>query len=710
MTDPPDSSRVGEEDETSPWAAVATVSAAAAAALAVCAPFLQDGWLFLLDWNRGPHVPPPATLWGLDGGLTAALPFSLAAWALGELIGHSVLGWLPIAAGLFGAGLSAGALLKGPSTRRAAAGLLYAVNPFVFERAFAGQVAFLMGYALLPLGVRSLLRAEEADGVAARLRPVLWITLLVALAPHFAWLMAAICTVMIATRPSRRTAAWLAGLAVVVVVANAYLVLPSIGRPPPVEVGAADLAAYRTTGEGPVALVGNVAGLHGFWRSELSLPKDDVPGWPLLWAAVVVVAGAGAVRAWRAGEASRRLAVVVGGAGALGLLLALGDQGPTGAAYRWLYDNLPGFEVMREPQKFAALLALAYAVLFGLGAEALVAGARGRMSRRVWAAAALVLPIAATPTLFWGLGGRVEVSRYPASWAKADRIMGDGPERILFLPWHQYLSFPFTERIVANPAPFAFRRDVIAGDNVELAGIPTASRSTRSAYLEFLYSTGPRLTSFGQLVAPHGVRFVVVAKTVDWEQYRWLDAQRDLDKLLDHDEIAVYRSTVPVVAAARVPVAVTVADWGEYAGLSEVADLSGTAVRVRREARGPVRTPAVVPTIPSGSVAMAAAERRSPVRYRLSAGEPGWLVLGERFDRSWGAGGREPVRLAGGVTGFEVGAAPLDIRFGHWWVVRASYAVSVATVAFVAVAGLGARRKERNERLGPRPGPMPNAE
>lgn len=712
MTDTPHVSHAGDDVVARSNRGLASVAASAAVAVAVCLPFVAKGWLFLLDWSRGPHVGPPLSLWGLEGGLLAAMPFVLAAWATGLVLGPATVGWLVIAAAVFTAGVSAGALVGGTATRQIPAGLLYAVNPFVFERLYAGHASFLLGYALLPFAVRSLLRAERADTAADRLRPVLWITLLVGLTPHFAWLLAVACLVLLATRRSRRTLGWLAGMAAVVVLASAYLVVPPVvgGGQSAVDVGAADLAAFRTSGDGPVGVALNAGGLHGFWRQEISLPKDDVPGWPLFWAAVVLVAGAGASRGWRAGGGDRRLVSVVVGAGAIGLLLALGDQGPTGAGYRWLFDNVPGFEVMREPQKFAALLALAYAVLFGLGAEALVAGARGRASRRVWAAAALVLPVAATPTLFWGFGGRVEVSRYPASWAEADRLMGDGAERILFLPWHQYLSFPFTGRIVANPAPFAFRRDVIAGDNVELPGIPTASRSTRSAYLEFLYSTGSRLTSFGQLVAPHGVRFVVVAKTVDWEQYRWLDAQRDLEKVLDRDEIAVYRSTVPIVAPARVPLGVTVADWGEYAGLSEVADLSGTAVRVRREAPGQVRSPAVVPTIPSGTVAAAAGERRSPVRYRLSAGEPGWLVLGEQFDASWRAGDRQPVRLAGGVTGFDVGAAPMDIRFGHWSVVRASYAVSIATVGLVGLAGLRAGRKGRNERFAPRSGRRPHPE
>ncbi|HVM03370.1 MAG TPA: hypothetical protein VM263_11930, partial [Acidimicrobiales bacterium] len=580
-------------------------------------------------------------------------------------------------------------------------------DPFVFDRVFAGHVSFLLAYALLPLAVRSLLRAEEADGVAARLRPVLWITLLVGLTPHFAWLVAVVCLVMLATRPSRRSAAWLAGLAAVVVVANAYLVLPAMGRPPPVEVGAADLAAFRTTGDGPVGLVGNVAGLHGFWRQEISLPKDDVPGWPAFWAAVVVVAGAGAARGWRTGGATRRLVAVVAGSGALGLLLALGDQGPAGAGFRWLYVNVPGFAIMREPQKFAALLALAYAVLFGLGVEVLVAGARRPAGRLVWTGALLVLPLATAPTLLWGFGGRVEVSRYPDSWAEADRLMGDGPERVLFLPWHQYLRFPFTERIVANPAPLAFRRDVIAGDNVELPGLPTASRSVRSGYLEFLYGHGPRLRSFGQLVAPHGVRYVVVAKAVDWRQYGWLDHQRDLEKVLDGDEISVYRNTRPVAAGARVPSAVTVEDWGEYAGLSEVADLSGVAVRVRRQVPGPVRAPAALPAIPPGSAPVAAVVRSSPVRYRVAAGPPGWLVLAEPYDRSWRLGDAAATPLAGGATGFAVGAGGGEARFGHWSVVRLSYGVSVATVGFVALAGLVGPRTGRKAGVRADRAPLP---
>ena len=695
MTDRAGSRCVGvdsdDELRSTRAAHAATIALAAAVAIGVCLPFVAKGWLFLLDWQRGPHVPLPRELWGLDGGPPAGVPFALAAWALGRVLDPSIVAWLPIVVALFVAGVAAGRLVGGSTSRRLPAALLYTVNPFVYDRLYAGHVSFLLAYALLPVAVASLLAASRADRRSARLRPVLWITLLVALSPHLAWLMAAVCLVVLATSPDRRTAGWLAGLAVAVVLANAYLVLPSLRGEPAVEVGTADLVAYRTSGDSTLALLGNVAGLHGFWRQEIPLPRDDVPGWPLFQGAIVVVGAAGAVRGWRRAE-DRRLVAVAAGVGAVGFVLALGDQGPVGSAYRWLFVHVPGFEVMREPQKFAALLALAYAVLFGLGAQALVAGVRGR-GRAFWTAAALALPVAATPTLFWGLAGRVEVTRYPSSWEEADHLMGDGPERVLFLPWHQYLSFPFTGRVVANPAHFAFRRDVIAGDNVELPGLRSASRVTRSAYLEFLYAHGQELRTFGQLVAPHGVKYVVVSKAVDWRDYTWLDRQVDLEKVLDRPEISVYRNARTVSLGTRDLGATTVDDWGEVVGLSETADLSGTAVRARHQGPGRIRAPSArAAPLPPG--ARARVERLSPVRYRVAKGLGGWLALGEPFDRSWRLDGRRPVPLAGGVVGFPVGPDGSEIRFGHWSLLRLGYAISGAVLGCVAI---GSVRRERTK-------------
>jgi len=44
---------------------------------------------------------------------------------------------------------------------------------------------------------------------------------------------------------------------------------------------------------------------------------------------------------------------------------------PAGGLFLWAYNHVPFSPLMREPQKFLMLLALAYAVFFGWGVERL---------------------------------------------------------------------------------------------------------------------------------------------------------------------------------------------------------------------------------------------------------------------------------------------------------------------------------------------------
>ncbi|EQD30224.1 hypothetical protein B1B_18510, partial [mine drainage metagenome] len=186
----------------------------------------------------------------------------------------------------------------------------------------------------------------------------------------------------------------------------------------------------------------------------------------------------------------------------------------TGSLYRWAYLHVPFFALMREAEIFAALVALAYAVSSAWG-DRPAGGDRPSTtaagSGTVVASAMLVL--AYTPTMFWGFGDQVTPSRLPASWQLADKAMGAGAGKVLFLPWHEYLPFPFTgERGIANPAPSFFSRQVISGDNVELPGVATQSTSPRGAFLDFLMADGTRTHHLGALLAPLGVRFVVLSK------------------------------------------------------------------------------------------------------------------------------------------------------------------------------------------------------
>src|SRR5262249_27699703 len=153
-------------------------------------------------------------------------------------------------------------------------------------------------------------------------------------------------------------------------------------------------------------------------------------------------------------------------AGIAGWLLAHGTAGPIGGLYRAMFRTIPAFGVMREAQKWDALVALALAAGLGCFAAAL---ARAELGGGGWLGVAL--PVAFAPTLAWGLDGRVEPSHYPQSWANVrtavDRVHGD----VIVLPWQEYVLPGFTgNRTVAQPATGYFGRSVIASTDAQVAG------------------------------------------------------------------------------------------------------------------------------------------------------------------------------------------------------------------------------------------------
>jgi hypothetical protein len=639
----------------------------------VLGPLLGGGRLLLLDWSIGPHlalVSPGA--YGLQGGLTTGTPFGVAVGLLAGAVGSAVT-WIPLALFFPLAAVAAGRLAGGNAVSRLGAGALYCANPWVFDRIYAGHVGLLLGYALLPLATVSVLRAPDRGGVQ-RLAPALWWAVLTALSPHFAWIYGVVVVAVALVHLLRRhrpAGLWcLVGSVGAFAVMTTYVLLPRTETTLPIQVGAGSLSTYRTSGDPHVGLFVNVLGLYGFWRPVPRQPKDWVSGWPILLLALLVVCAVGAYTAWRRaapvdGRAEeppsdaggrRHVAGVLLVAGVAGYFLALGDQGPTGPLFRWAFFHVPFFAVMREPEKFLMLSALAYAVFFGWGVEHLVGA--GRRLRPDWPTAgavalAVVLPLAYTPTIFDGLAGQLAPSRLPASWAAADRLMGDGPGRILFLPWHLYMGFPFTgRRVIANPAPSSFRRSVISGDNVEAGGIETTSTSPRSAYLQHLYPRGPGLRHFGRLVAPLGVKYVVLADTADWSSYSWLASQADLVPVMDSGGLEVWRNAA-------------------YAGV-------GQATTSR-----PIR-------------------QISPVAYSIGPGPPGEVSLEAVYQQGWQLGTQKAQQTPEGTISFHVGPRGGVAQFTPWGITRLGYIISGASFVVLFGVVLGDRQcRRRRSRQGP---------
>ncbi len=431
-----------------------------------------------------------------------------------------------------------------PRRRLAAFGatLLYMTNPFMYERIVAGQDFFVLGCCLLPLLLTMLWERRSRRGVVTTAAALVATT---ALSLHFVFLAGLLCAAFMVSGAAGRR--WhevrtLLLACAVAAVGSLYWILPALASWDRIDVvPVSELSPFRSAPDPRFGLWPNLAGLYGFWRRGWPLPKDGLPWWPLFLVAIVAVMAIGLARAMRDVERRRRLLPMLV-VGAIGVVLAAGDQGVAGGAYAWAFRHLPAFRIMREPQKWLVLLALAYAVAFGEGLEAIVRSVDRPRARAIAAGMMLAIPAVYGFSSFWGSGGSVHPSRYPESWAQADEEMGDGPGLVVALPWHRYLAFPWTEgRVVSDPMASAFRRDVVLSDDPEFGGLPAEGLDPLADRVGAAVERGTHGAQVAEDLARLGVRYLTLAKVDDWENYGWLAEQDGIVEAGRWDDLVLFQ-------------------------------------------------------------------------------------------------------------------------------------------------------------------------
>jgi hypothetical protein len=648
-------------------------------------PWTRGGYLILLDWVSGPDQAVTPGLYGLDPTALDAMPYRLATQYLRDVVGSQATAWLLIMLYFPIAAAGASALAGGGRWRRYTTAGLMVCNPFVVERIRAGHVSFLLSVALLTWLISSTVHARRMEKTFAA-RPAGWYALTMVVGPHGAFLGgAALLAVMLLPKPRwidvRRTAMTLAAAGAVYL----YAVAVVLNRVPTMKVTELDLDAYATRA-GPGGLLVTVASLHGFWRGGADLPRDYLNpalGVCLLLAVIAAVI-VGVVLLWRRDpNLGAPLAVLI----PVSLVLGAGIDGPAGSLYRLAFRYVPLFEVMREQQKWVALAVIGYAVAVGGAVEGLVYLAHRhnhwapRLAATYGVLAAWLAVAAVAPALLWGLGGTVSVSKYPEAWYQADREMGDGPGAVLFLPWHGYQPFSFTDgRTVATPAAAFFRRPVLSSDAVELGALRTNSTSRRMAYMDRLIASGGAGVHFGRLLAPLGVEYVILARDRDPAPYGWVERQTDLKPVLRTETLDLYR--VDAVGTGRV-VSSRTGGFDESVALAGADQLGTEAMIPGGIAEGPV------PAKAAGQL-----RRVSSTRYVVEPGEAGWAVIPEEWSPGWQFGGGPGKPTAAGTIAVYLGAGEAVVEYKPWRWLRYGLAASLLSFLALVLGGLVEHRRE----------------
>ena len=464
--------------------------------------------LLTAGWVRALAVPAAITAWSLhplgmpgyilqvDAVFGPRMPLSLSGFGaplslLFHLLGGALAGRLAVAGALYLCGFGPMLLLRQRSwLAQLPAGLLGALNPWVYDRLVEGQwgPAAASGMLFLWLAGWEALQHEPGWRRAALCALAGWSA--VVLDPRTGAMLVVLAGASLLWHRAWRDPSWLRWSVATFVILGAMLLY---GVPPFIlghengtlsavqHFGRADLVEFRATASARYGLWPNLAGLYGFWMERLGripLVKQGAPWWPVTTAVLIALAIVGAVV--RRGRAWLLPAGLFGLAFAGSTATGVGQE-----VFLWLMARVPLLGAYREPQVWSELWLLALVVL---GAEAVswLADRPGPRWRTELAEAFAILMVAAImfPA---GVGALREYPatigpiQFPASWARAAAYLRQhvSPRApVVVLPWSLYEELPFTGYLrTANPAPVVFPGNLISPNDLQIPGAVTEASS-----------------------------------------------------------------------------------------------------------------------------------------------------------------------------------------------------------------------------------------
>ncbi|CAM2833019.1 hypothetical protein DEAB109302_02425 [Dermacoccus abyssi] len=489
---------------------------ATAVALVVLSPALwRPGFLLHYDMVFVPDLPLSAGTLGMDGGVPRAVPNDTVV-ALLDLV---LPGWITQRLVLVGAFFAIGAGLD--RWRRGVVTTVVATvaatwSPWMAERLAIGHWGYLWGYAALVWAVVGALelRAARSDGDDTRHHRAVTSTAvglgMSALSGSTGAVLVAIALVVILLAPGagRPRAGSIAVGAAAWLLLNAAWWFPFLTSSSSSAADATGVRAFAAGADTPLGVLGSLLGGGGIWHEPSWFPERHAVVFAFLAAALVVVGFVTLLR---------HLPALRWGIGALGILAlvlsSLGSFAVTAPLLVWFVETVPGGGLLRDGQKFVALLVVPAALGWGVLAARVVSRARGTALAPVALVTAAVLPVVLLPGLAFARGGQWVSSSYPNEYGAVAQRLSASSDAAAVLPWRLYRQYGWNgdltvldawQRLSSSP--------VLVNDDLPLRDSTVRGESAAADRVSRALASGDAAQVKAAL-SRAGVRYVVVEKS-----------------------------------------------------------------------------------------------------------------------------------------------------------------------------------------------------
>jgi len=645
-------------------------------AFVIVFPLLLDKFLFLLDYI--PRINGYNALQLFYGFTAPVYGGSLPITLLSAIIPAEIFQKFLIFLILFLSGYlmySLASKFTSSKTAQLYAGLLYMLNPYTYIRIVVGHWLILFAYAILPLAVKYLIELLDKKDLKNTIKFTL-ATTLVAFNSHTLFIALIVFSILFLSKLCRDRSISLfksiISASLFFLLLNTYWLVPLFTAKEETllsHISLKDIEVFS-----PKESLFGIMGMYGFWKVGYIYAKDLLSFWHILFLAIFILAVYG-FTSFR----KNRYVLAFGFVWLIGFALATGIKGPLNDIFKLLFEYTP-LKGMRDTHKFVTMLAFSYSILGALGLTKLEEQLKNLkpLVKYFIILIILLIPLIYSFTFFNGFAGQIKPTDFPKDWYEVKEFLNKDKDnfRVLFFPWHLYMTFhwvPNRDKLIANPAPLFFDREVISGKNIEIPGVYRQVYTPYQVYIDYLLGKRNKISNFGELVSILGVKYILLTKEVDYKKYFFLLKQKDLELVLETKNFYVFKNKAFKGLIFSVDGIGYVKDWDELINISKIKDITRRLYVIGEgEAEG------------REFWVKLKYEKVSPVKYVIKDRPMKYVIFTEEYSKDWKLNGEEPLKAYGVVNAYVVldKSKPKEIVYERFYRICLPFYI-ISLVAFL---------------------------
>ncbi|NDK09535.1 hypothetical protein GW846_02045 [Candidatus Gracilibacteria bacterium] len=291
---------------------------------------------------------------------------------------------------------------------------------------------------------------------------------------------------------------------------------------------------------------------YGFWGEKYHIisPDDIMKYWYIFAILVLTIVVYGGYKLY---IRDKYIAIVLSSIAVIAYILSMGIASPIwGWSSEILYEYLPFYIGMREPQKWLALTQGIYMIYFVIGSMYLLhskwlnniqENIFKRLFQYLVKVFIVVLPILWVPTMLIGFWGQLNISDYPDDIFEAREFVQTkipADSKIINFPWHSYMACDWTYgKVTANRAKdLYYPANIVTSDNIEIGKLYSNSVASQSIDINKFVNNKDI-----NLLIKNRIEYVLFnSSCADWRKYMFLEEDTvHYEKLFDSEHIKIYK-------------------------------------------------------------------------------------------------------------------------------------------------------------------------